>query len=240
MSEQAEPRTSERALRDLSAQWRAAADRAFGSGLTDPTRYALTVRLVRATLDRLKTQPPDADTLLTAWSERAELLGDVIDSDDLLTADGLDLESVAGAAFAMRYREVAAEIVLAQRREALAAQGEDRVWAVVEQIGPHDGDIFVPYRRLEANLQTGQAILVTTRANDDFTAPVHSVESLRINGSTGELSSLPEAGNDTSPPEFTSVEEREQHVETLKAEPVAHNSNVEQRLRGLPDPKYFL
>lgn len=229
MSNQAEPRTSEPTLRDLSAQWRAAADRAFSSGLNDPERYARTVRLVRATVDRLQTLPLGADALLSAWSDRAELLGDVIDSDDLLAADGLDLEAVAGAAFAMRYREVAAELVLARRREALAAQETDRVWAVVEEAGPPGGDIFVPYRRLEANLQTGQAILVTTRANEDFTAPVHSVESLHIDRSTGELSSPSEASKDSARQEFTSVEEREQHVEELRADPHAANPNVEQR-----------
>lgn len=204
------------ALGELSARWAAAAEQAFASGLTDPTTYTRTLRLVSAVVAALRARGDDAQTLLAAWSERRGLVTAVADGDPALTLDGLHLESVAGAAFAMRHREVAETIAGARRLAALAEHDATVRWAVLEESGPSAGDPFVPYRRLEVDAAAGRAIRVSTRANDEFSAAVHLVEELGFDRSSGAL--LPP--DDTTVAgdlhQFSSAAERERHVAALR------------------------
>ncbi len=216
-SDPADHAEAEQALHRLARAWSAAADRAFASGMADPESYVRTTRLAAAVTAALRARGRGAAPLLAAWAERAELVAEVARSEELLTAAGLDSEAVAGAAFAMRYREVAAELVLDRRLAALAAETADSGWTVVEESGYSPGDPYVPYRRLEVEPTTGHALLVTTRADDGFTACVHAVERLRMDLATGELHPPTADAAGLEPPEYPTAEEREAEVARAKS-----------------------
>lgn len=206
-------------LRRLATQWAAAADRAFAAGLTDPAAYARTTRLVSAVVQTLRERGDGADALIAAWHERHDLTIGVAATDEILTTDGLVVDDVAGAAFAMRHREVAAAIAQERRLAALAEHAGRTAWAVLEESGPFGGDPFVPYRRLEVNADRGEAVLVTTRPNDDFTEPVHIVEALHFDPATGALRPLVGDDSTMGPREFHSTEGRESHVAAVRGDP---------------------
>lgn len=197
---------------ELHRAWTAAAERAFSGGVHQPDLYLRTTRLVGAVAQRLRELGRGLEPLVEAWPGHRDLVRRVVESSELLTSDGLDVEAVAGAAFAMRYREALEEVTLDDRLAALAKAAPDSGWLVLEESGYRPGDPFVPYRRLEADPATGRALLVTTRPDDSFTACVHTVEEGRIDLETGRL--------DSGEPrfrEFTSSEEREAWVTRLKA-----------------------
>jgi hypothetical protein len=209
----ADPR---RAAEDLSRLWTAASERAFAAGIHQPEIYLRTTRLVGAVAQELRGRGRGVEPLLEAWREHGDLVRRVVGSSDLLTMDGLDVETVAGAAFAMRYRDVREEVTLDDRLVVLAAAPPGTGWLVLEESGYRPGDPFVPYRRLEADAGTGRALLVTTRPDDTFTACVHVIEQGFIDLETGRLV----AGGPDDPgqgvQEARSDEEREALVERLK------------------------
>jgi hypothetical protein len=208
----ADPR---RAAEDLSRLWAAASERAFAGGI-QPEIYLRTTRLVSAVAQELRGRGRGVEPLLEAWREHGDLVRQVADSGDLLTRDGLDVETVAGAAFAMRYREVREEVTLDDRLAALAAAPPGTGWLVLEESGYRPGDPFVPYRRLEADAGTGRALLVTTRPDDTFTACVHVVEQGFIDLETGRLVARGPDDPGQGVQEAHSDEEREASVERLK------------------------
>ncbi|MDA0641037.1 hypothetical protein, partial [Nonomuraea ferruginea] len=158
------------AASELLRLWTAAAERAFAGSAHQPDIYLRTTRLVGAVAQRLRESGRGLEPLVEAWAEHRELVRRVVESSELLTSDGLDVEAVAGAAFAMRYREALEEVTLDDRLAALAQAAPGAGWLVLEESGYRPGDPFVPYRRLEVDPATGRALLVTTRPDETFTA----------------------------------------------------------------------
>jgi hypothetical protein len=214
------------AASELLRTWNAAADRAFSAGIHQPDVYLRTTRLVGAVARELRECARGVEPLLDAWREYREFVRRVAESSDLLTADGLDVEAVAGAAFAMRYREVLEQITLDVRLAALAKAAPGVGWLVLEESGYRPGDPFVPYRRLEVDPGTGRALLVTTRPNETFTECVHTVERGSIDLETGRLAADDPGALWYGLHEVASDEEREALVARLKGSgDVAHDES---------------
>ncbi len=204
------------AASELLRLWTAAAERAFAGSAHQPDIYLRTTRLVGAVAQRLRESGRGLEPLVVAWAEHRELVRRVVESSELLTSDGLDVEAVAGAAFAMRYREALEEVTLDDRLAALAQAAPGAGWLVLEESGYRPGDPFVPYRRLEVDPATGRALLVTTRPDETFTACVHTVERGRIDLETGRLASGEPGDGGHVLHEAASAEEREVWVTRLK------------------------
>ncbi|GAB3160635.1 hypothetical protein [Microbispora hainanensis] len=201
------------AAEELSRQWAATSERAFSAGLHQPDIYLRTTRLAGAVAEELRRRGRGIGSLLDAWREHGDLVRRVARSSESLTAEGLDIEAIAGAAFTIRYREVLEEVTCDDRLAALAAAPTDTRWVVLEESGYRPGDPFVPYRRLEADARTGRALLVTTRPDDAFTGCVHVVEQGFIDIDTGRLTAGDPA-RDVH--EARSAAEREALVERLR------------------------
>jgi hypothetical protein len=159
---------------------------------------------VGATLDHLRTRCSDIPALLAAAEQGVRLVAEAVRGDAVSTG-GIASRLVADAALALRHRELVAEQAAHRRLRALDAArrgGETRV--VLEESGDFAGDPFRPYRRLEAEVATGRALLISATPDEEFGRCVHTVEALRVDLQTGAVRELDEERVD---PTF-SVDER--------------------------------
>lgn len=203
-----------------SAAWQQAEARLYPSVTSRPDIYQRVVQLVRMTVDRLRELGPSTSALLLAAERGPDLVVDVLTDSGMSPAE-LDLALVADAALAMRHREVVGEQAVARRLRTLAdARRSGQEWVVVEEAGHPDGDPFVPYHRLEVEVATGRALLVTATPDEDFTNVVHAVEPLHVDLATGSVTESRETG--ASATSHPGAGERDARAEALR--------------RGTPNP----
>ena len=201
----------------LAASWDQAEAKLYPAVTTRPDLYQRVLTVVRLTVDRLRALGPSTGALLAAAEQGPALVSEVM-SEAGLSAYELDLDLLARAAMAMRHREVAAEQG-ARRRLRLVAQGRraGAAWVVLEEKGYAQGDLFVPYTRLEVEVATGRALLITTRADEDFRTVLHGVEQLRLDLEAGSVEEP--AGGAVATTFHPSAEAREAHVAVLREPP---------------------
>lgn len=171
----------------LAASWEQAEARLYPTVLEHPELYQRIVRLVRLTADHLRLLGPGTSALVAATDRGPELVAAVSD-DSGVSAAGLDLELVARAAMATRYRELRGEQALRRRLRRVEegrAAGVD--WVVVEESGDSDGDPFRPYSRLEVAPATGRGLLVGAAPDDEYRGVTHSIRRVRLDLETGEV-----------------------------------------------------
>ena len=105
----------------LAAHWNESERRLYPVATTNPDAYQSAVRLVRAVADAL-AEVEDLDALAEQWERRS----DVVDGALRVTGDiagyRLPEPEIAGAGFAMRRRELLAE--LAERRDLIVFTDE--------------------------------------------------------------------------------------------------------------------
>jgi hypothetical protein len=181
----------------LTASWEQAEARLYPAVLERPDLYQRNVRLVRATADHLRLLGPGTSALVAAAARGPELVAAVAHDVGASVVE-LDLELVARAALAMRYREVRAEQATRRRlRRVAEAAAAGATWVVVEEHGAPEGDPFLPYSRLEVATATGRGLLVTAAPDDEYHGVVHQIRRVRLDPSTGELADR-DAGADVA------------------------------------------
>lgn len=175
---------------ETAAAWRAGEERVYLAALGDVDLYRRTVTLVGAVLDHLRTLGPGTPGLLAAAARGPELVEEAT-PDEAVGSAGIDRRLVVDAALAQRYREVVAEQRCRRRLAVIDAarrRGETRV--VLEESGDPAGDPFRPYRRVEVEVATGRALLVSATPDEEFRRCVHAVEPLRVDLRTGTVAPL--------------------------------------------------
>ncbi len=114
----------------------------------------------------------------------------------------------------MRQREISAAIALLRRRQQMAAARDaGESWTVLEESGDPRGDPFAPYTRLEVDVTSGRALLVTARPDADFRVSEHAVRVVRIDLATGELLDPEEPADEEV---VTDADERESRARQLR------------------------
>ncbi len=198
-----------------AASWQQGQARLFPAVMTRPDIYQRAVTLVRFTLDRLRELGPSTGALLTADATGAELVTQVVEERGLSSFE-LDLGLIAQAALAMRHREVLAEQAAARRVRTLhEAREQGRSWVVLEEDGSSPGDPFVPYHRLEAEVSTGRALLVTASPDEEFRASVHEVLPVQVDLASGQVGEAPPGAGEVSV--HGDATAREEHAAALRA-----------------------
>lgn len=183
------PDSHDRVPPETAAAWKQGEERLYLAALTDVGLYQRVMALVGATVDHLRTRGSDVAGLLAAAAQGAGLVAEAVQG-KAVGAAGLD-HLVADAALALRHRELVAEQVAGRRLAALddaRRRGETRV--VLEESGESTGDPFRPYRRLEADIATGHALLVSANPDDEFRRCLHTVEALRVDLRSGAVREL--------------------------------------------------
>ena len=170
-----------------AASWQQGEARLFPAVMTRPDIYQRAVSLVRFTVDRLRELGPSTGVLLTADAQGGDLVAQVVEERGLSSFE-LDLALIAKAALAMRHREVLALQAAARRvRRLHEARSQGLRWVVLEEDGYSPGDPFVPYHRLEAEVATGRALLVTANADEEFRSTTHRVEPVHVDLESGQV-----------------------------------------------------
>jgi hypothetical protein len=185
----------------LAASWEQAEARLYPTVLEQPELYQRVVRLVRATADHLRLVGSGTSALVAA-AERGPHLVAAVSDDSGVSAAGLDLELVARAAMAMRYRELRSEQALRRRLRRIAeGRAAEVEWVIVEESGDPEGDPFRPYSRLEVAPATGLGLLVAAAPDDEYRGVTHSIRTVRLDVDTGEVVEDPGDPGETTYPD---------------------------------------
>jgi hypothetical protein len=171
----------------LRQAWEEAEARLFPVVMVRPDLYERSLTLVRQTVDELRRDCHDAAALV-AQVERADALVADVAARAAISTSELRLGLIASAAFAMRYRELAAERA---RRAGIArltqARAEGVGWVLAEESGSEEHAMAVAYWRLEVHVPSGAALLMSVEPDETLTRPVYRLEGGRLDLTTGAL-----------------------------------------------------
>jgi hypothetical protein len=182
----------------LLSDWKAAEERLYPVVMVRPDLYERAVRMVRVVADEL-AGCLDLTGLTKAWGTAAEIVHRAA-ADAGLDLEGLDAGLIAGAAFSMRYREMAGAAARAERLGRIRAAAEaGEAWVRVEEIGSKETAGMVPWIWTEMHVASGAGLRQTLEADPATGAPRYSLEVVPLDPATGDR--LP------TPPDVVAVEE---------------------------------
>lgn len=182
----------------LLSDWRAAEERLYPVVMVRPDIYERAVRMVRAVADEL-AGCLDLAALAGAWDGAAEIVHRAA-GDAGLDLEGLDAGLIAGAAFSMRYRELAGQAARAERLARIQAAAEaGEAWVRVEEIGSRETAGMVPWSWIEMHVRSGAGVRQTLEADPSTGAPLYSLEVVPLDPATGDRLA--------TPPDVISVQE---------------------------------
>ena len=168
--------------------WDQAEARLFPTIMARPDVYQQSVSLIQRLLGRLRETCPDLPALLAAHERGGDLAGELADDAGAGAGAGIQPDLVAAAACAMRYRELVAALAAQDRLAALAgARGQGRSWAVVSETGSEDRAPFVPYQRVEAEVGTGRAVIISIELDETLSRAVHRLDHGQVELASGAL-----------------------------------------------------
>jgi len=188
--------------------WDQAEARLFPLVMAQPEVYEQALGLVRQLLERLRETCLDLPALLAAHERGADLVADV-SAAEAAGGFGARAEVIAAAACAMRYRELVA-LITAQRR--VAALDQARVaglaWTVVEESGSPDRAPYVPYQRVEAEVGTGRAVVVSIGPDETLSRAIYRLDAGQVDVASGTLSIGDELGSYLDPADLEAALQR--------------------------------
>jgi hypothetical protein len=152
--------------------------------LADPSGYQRYVLAVRGLADELSVVA-SPEGLVEAYGTSAPRA-----AAHLRAVGGPENEAaaelVAGAAFALRERELAVALAAAERRRRLAdAARSGAAWVVVQQVGDVAMAAYGNYRRLEMHLPDGTGLASYAETDVDTAAPVFVIEQVALDPASG-------------------------------------------------------
>ena len=143
----------------LATHWNESERRLYPVATVNADAYASAVRIVRSVADAL-AEVATLDDLVTCWDDRSEIVAAALEAHATLPALGLGASEIAGAAFALRRRELFAERAEQQQRDRIAAARQaDQAWAVIYEHGDLRAGLANPYQCVELHLATGLAVV---------------------------------------------------------------------------------
>ena len=164
--------------------WDEAEARLFPLVMAQPELYQQALGAIAQLLERLRETCQDLPALLAAH-ERG---GDLLEGAEVPGVPGVRPGLIAAAACATRYRELVAELAAAGRLEALArARGQGLSWTVVEENGQPERAPYVPYQRVEAEVGSGRAVIVSIGPDETLSRAVYRLDAGQIDAASGAL-----------------------------------------------------
>jgi len=189
--------------RAVLRSWDEAEARLFPLVMARPDLYQQAVSMISQLAARLRETCPDLAALIAAHQQGGDLATrELAGGQDI----GIQPELVAAAACATRYRELVASQAAQGRLAALArAREQGLAWVVVEETGSADRAPYVPYQRVEAEVATGRAVVVSIEPDETLSRAVHRLDQCRIDLATGGLEVGDAVGSYLDPDEFAAA-----------------------------------
>jgi hypothetical protein len=182
--------------------WDEAEARLFPTVMARPDLYQQSVSMIQRLVGRLRETCPDLPSLIAAHERGGDLFLDLGEEAEA----GIQPDLVAAAACAMRYRELVASLAARDRLDALArARGQGQSWAVVEETGSPDRAPFVPYQRIEADVVSGRAVIISIEPDETLSRAVHRLDRGQLDLATGGLRIGEAIGSYLDPSEFAAA-----------------------------------
>jgi hypothetical protein len=161
--------------------WDEAEARLFPLVMAQPELYQQALGAIQRLLGQLRETCQDLPGLLAAHERGGDLLAGA-------EVPGVRPALIAAAACATRYRELVAQLVAAARLEALArARAQGLSWTVVEESGQPDRAPYVPYQRVEAEAETGRAVIVSIGPDETLSRAVYRLDAGQVDVASGAL-----------------------------------------------------
>jgi hypothetical protein len=186
--------------------WDQAEARLFPLVMARPDLYQRSVSMIQLLLAHLRETCPDLPALLAAHERGGDLVTEGLTGragapaagvgEDLAgeaarwaaSESGPRLDLIAAAACAMRYRELMASQAAQLRLEALArARDQGLSWTVVGETGSADLVPYAAYQRVEADVASGQALIISFEPDETLTRAIHRIDSGQVDLVTGAL-----------------------------------------------------
>jgi hypothetical protein len=183
--------------------WDQAEARLFPLIMARPEVYQQAVSMISQLAARLRETCPDLATLIAEHGRGGDLA--ISELPDVQAA-GIQPDLLAAAACATRYRELAASRAAQRRLAALARAREQGLgWAVVEESGSADRAPYIPYQRVEAEVSSGRAVVVSIEPDETLSRAVHRLDEGRIDLVTGGIEVGQPVGSYLDPDEFAAA-----------------------------------
>ena len=197
----------------LAAYWDESERRLYPVATTNPDAYKSSLRLARAVADAL-AEVRDLDGLARRWEQRSEVLDEAVRVTGDLTGYRLGESEVAGAGFAVRRRELMAELAERRRTERIAAaRAAGWAWAVVHEQGDLASGLVDPYQCVELHLATGLAVVSMVEPDPSTMTPSYVVMVTAMGDEQGRVSGVDAASFgdcETTDPQI--FEQNRQHM----------------------------
>jgi hypothetical protein len=185
--------------------WDEAEARLFPLVMAQPEVYELALGLVRRLLERLRETCPDLAALIAAHERGGELVADLGEGQGA-AVPGVRDAVIAAAACAMRYRELVALITVRRRLAALdRGRQEGLAWVVVEESGSPERAPYLPYQRVEAEVGSGRAVIVSAGPDETLSRAVYRLDAGQLDVASGALSIGDEIGSYLDPEDLAAA-----------------------------------
>ena len=182
--------------------WDEAEARLFPLVMAQPQLYEQALGVVRQLIERLGETCQDLPALLAAHERGADLVAD-LPGPAAAGVPGVRPGLIAAAACAMRYREIVALMAARGRLAALArARARGLSWAVVEESGQAGRAPYVPYQRVEAEVGSGRAVVVSIGPDETLSRAVYRLDEGEVDVASGALRIGDQVGSYLDPAEF--------------------------------------
>ena len=158
----------------------------YPMAVSDAPGYQRAIMAARALADQLG-EVASSEELAALWPRAGELLASVL-LERGLPAGSMPRDWVAGAAFALRDREIreAAQRKAHQERIEAARQGGE-AWIVLDEAGDLAAELVNPYRCTEMHLDSGFAVVAMVQADPGSGDACYVVTVVRLDPGSGEL-----------------------------------------------------
>lgn len=182
--------------------WDEAEARLFPLVMAQPDLYMQALGVIQRLVERMRETCPDLPALLAAHERGGDLVADLVSEPVAGVGPGL----IAAAACAMRYRELVALLAARSRLTALARAREQGLsWTVVEESGLADRAPYVPYQRIEAEVGSGRAVIVSIGPDETLSRAMYRLDAGQIDLTSGALRIGETAGSYLDPDEFAAA-----------------------------------
>jgi hypothetical protein len=186
--------------------WDEAEARLFPQVMARPDVYQQAVSMISQLAARLRETCPDLAALIAEHARGGDLATSELPG---VRAAGIQPDLLAAAACAMRYRELVASQAAQGRLAGLAQAREQGLsWVVVEENGSADRAPYIPYQRVEAEVSSGRALVVSIEPDETLSRAVHRLDEGRIDLATGGLQIGDPVGSYLDPDEFAAALQR--------------------------------